>query len=89
MEERLYFEHLTPGRIFWQRVRYVIVRDGIVASAREFDPDARHYRQRYRLGAAFGELVASGCHAGSSASKLMTENLPTEAGGLGGSLEIR
>ena len=88
MEERLYFEHLTPGRIFWKSARYVIMRDrsGIRQRIR---PGSEAYRQRYWLGATFGELVASGCHAGSSASKPMTENLPIEAVGLGGSLEIR
>jgi len=85
----VYFEDLVAGQIFRGSREIVMERDRIVAFAREFDPHPGHVGEDTAADSAFGELVASGWHTASTASRLMTEALPVAGGGMGGSVEVR
>ena len=59
MEPELYFEDLTPGRVF-DLGTTVVDRDEMIAFARRFDPQPFHVDEEAGKASIFGALSASG-----------------------------
>ena len=59
MQPELYFEDLTPGRVF-DLGTTVVDRDEMLAFARRFDPQPFHVDEEAGKASMFGALTASG-----------------------------
>ncbi len=85
MTTPLYYEDFAVGQQFKSRNSYTIDRDGAVAFAREYDPQAQHIDDEGAKDSVFGELVVSGWHTSAATMRLKTEtDLLHISGGLVG-----
>ena len=70
----MYFDDLTVGQ-HWRRGPVRLSADGIVAFAREWDPQPFHVDPDAAARSRFGGLVASGAHIFALAARLFTTTL--------------
>jgi len=77
-----YFEDFTPGQVIELGSR-TITKDGIVAFAREFDPQPFHTDEAAAARSIFGGLLASGWHTGSLAMRILYDGLLKDTVSLG------
>lgn len=70
----VYFDDLTVGQ-HWRRGPAQLSADGIIAFAREWDPQPFHVDQEAAARSQFGGLVASGAHTFALAARLFTTTL--------------
>jgi acyl dehydratase len=89
MAQGMYFDDLSPGEVRRSARSIVMDRDSIIGFARQFDPHPGHIGEETAGSSSFGELVASGWHTAGVATRLITETMPIEGGGFGGSVEVR
>jgi acyl dehydratase len=71
---RRYFEDFTPGDEI-ELGQHTITKEGIIAFAREFDPQTFHLDADAAKDTIFGGLVASGWHTGSLTMRLFYEGV--------------
>jgi len=69
-----YWEDFTPGEVIELGSR-AISKDGILAFAREFDPQPFHTDEEAARHTIFGGLIASGWHTGSLSMRLFYDGL--------------
>lgn len=78
----LYFEDLTPGRLF-HTASHTITQDEIIHFARQFDPQPFHTDPETAKASVFDGLAASGWHTSSLTMSLITASeLKNVANGL-------
>jgi len=77
-----YFEDFAPGQVIELGSR-TITKDGIVAFAREFDPQPFHTDEAAAARSIFGGLLASGWHTGSLAMRILYDGLLKDTVSLG------
>ncbi len=77
-----YFEDFTPGQVIELGSR-TITKEGIVAFAREFDPQPFHTDEAAATRSIFGGLLASGWHTGSLAMRILYDGLLKDTVSLG------
>ncbi len=85
-ETLLYFEDLTPGRVF-EGGREPMDAERIKAFAREFDPQPFHTDEAAAKESFFGELVASGWHTAAVTMRMMVEVMPIAGGSIGAGID--
>jgi acyl dehydratase len=78
----LFFEDLTPGRVFELGSREVAA-DEIVAFAREFDPQPFHVDAEAAKTSPFGGLIASGWHSASLLMRMYVDEVLSQAASMG------
>ncbi len=67
----LYFEDLTPGRLF-HTASHTLTQDEIIQFARQFDPQPFHTDPEAAKTSVFDGLAASGWHTSSLTMRLIT-----------------
>ncbi|NWK79256.1 MaoC family dehydratase [Aquitalea sp. LB_tupeE] len=67
----LYFEDLTPGRVF-ETASHTLSQDEIISFARQFDPQPFHTDPEAAKTSVFDGLAASGWHTSSLTMRLIT-----------------
>jgi acyl dehydratase len=67
----LYFEDLTPGRLF-HTASHTLTQDEIIQFARQFDPQPFHTDPMAAKASVFDGLAASGWHTSSLTMRLIT-----------------
>jgi acyl dehydratase len=77
-----YFEDFAPGQVIELGGR-TITKEGIVAFAREFDPQPFHTDEAAATRSIYGGLLASGWHTGSLAMRILYDGLLKDAVSLG------
>ncbi|MBI2160739.1 MAG: MaoC family dehydratase [Candidatus Rokubacteria bacterium] len=77
-----YFEDFAPGDVIELGSR-TITKDGIVAFAREFDPQPFHTDEAAAARTIYGGLLASGWHTGSLAMRILYDGLLKDTVSLG------
>ena len=77
-----YFEDFAPGDVIELGGR-TITKEGIVAFAREFDPQAFHTDEAAATRSIYGGLLASGWHTGSLAMRILYDGLLKDTMSLG------
>ena len=77
-----YFEDFTPGQVIELGGR-TITKEGIVAFAREFDPQPFHTDEAAATRSIYGGLLASGWHTGSLAMRILYDGLLKDTVSLG------
>ena len=85
-ERLLYFEDLTPGRVF-EGGRELMDAERIKVFAREFDPQPFHTDEEAAKESFFGELVASGWHTAAVTMRLMVQAMPIAGGSIGAGID--
>jgi len=85
-ERLLYFEDLTPGRVF-EGGRELMDAERIKVFAREFDPQPFHTDEEAAKESFFGELVASGWHTAAVTMRMMVEIMPIAGGSIGAGID--
>ncbi len=82
MEPELYFEDLTPGRVF-DLGTAVVDRDEMLAFARRFDPQPFHVDEEAGKASLFGALAASGWFTASVWMRTYVDGVLARASSLG------
>ena len=77
-----YFEDFAPGDVIELGGR-TITKEGIVAFAREFDPQPFHTDEAAATRSIYGGLLASGWHTGSLAMRILYDGLLKDTVSLG------
>ena len=77
-----YFEDFAPGDVIELGSR-PITKEGIVAFAREFDPQPFHTDEAAATRSIYGGLLASGWHTGSLAMRILYDGLLKDTVSLG------
>ena len=77
-----YWEDFKPGQVIELGSR-TIDKDGILAFAREFDPQPFHTDEEAARHTVFGGLIASGWHTGSLSMRLFYDGLIKDVVSLG------
>ena len=77
-----YFEDFAPGDVIELGGR-TITKEGIVAFAREFDPQPFHTDEAAATRSIYGGLLASGWHTGSLAMRILYDGLLKDTMSLG------
>jgi acyl dehydratase len=80
--KKLYFDDLKIGDRF-QSETYVVIEDGIVAFAREFDPQSFHLDPKKAQQSIFKGLIASGWHTAAITMRLFAQTLNFAEGAIG------
>lgn len=78
----LFFEDLTPGRVFRGSTRFRLEAEAIKAFAAEFDPQPFHLDEAAAKHSIFDGLAASGWHTAAMTMRLLVESEFKVAGGL-------
>lgn len=74
MQDPLYFEDMAVGQTY-RSGPTTLDRDGIVAFARQYDPQPQHLSEDEARGSVFGTLVASGWQTAATTMRLQLEAL--------------
>jgi acyl dehydratase len=82
VEPELYFEDLTPGRVF-DLGTAVVDRDEMLAFARRFDPQPFHVDEEAGKASIFGALAASGWFTASVWMRTYVDGVLARASSLG------
>ncbi len=77
-----YFEDFKPGEVIELGSR-TITKEGIIAFAKEFDPQAFHVDEEAAKHTIYGGLLASGWHTGSLMMRLLYDGLLKDTVSLG------
>jgi acyl dehydratase len=77
-----YFEDLKAGDRF-SSARYVVTEEGIIAFAREFDPQSFHLNSAKAKQTIFEGLIASGWHTAAITMRLLVQTLNFAEGPIG------
>lgn len=77
-----YFEDLKIGNRF-QSDTYLVTQDGIVAFAREFDPQVFHFDPASAKTTMFEGLIASGWHTAAVSMRLFVQTMNVPGGIIG------
>ena len=77
-----YFEDFKPGEVIELGSR-TITKEGIIAFAKEFDPQAFHVDEEAAKHTIYGGLLASGWHTGSLMMRLLYDGLLKDTMSLG------
>jgi acyl dehydratase len=86
MTELLYFEDLTPGRVF-EGGRAEMTAEAIIGFARDYDPQPFHTDPEAAKESFFGGLVASGWHTAAVTMRMMVEVMPIGGGSIGAGID--
>jgi acyl dehydratase len=76
-----YLEDYAAGQIYWSG-RKRVVKDEIIAFAKEFDPQFYHLDEVAALKSPFKGLAASGWHTAAMTMRLMVDGEFSPAGGI-------
>ena len=79
---RWYWEDFPPGTVREFGAK-AVVRDEVVAFARDFDPQPFHLDEEAAAASLFGRLSASGWHTASMAMRMMCDAYLLESASLG------
>lgn len=74
MEIELFYEDLTPGRVF-NLGSQTVTKEEVIEFASEFDPQPFHLDEQAGKNSILGGLAASGWHTASMVMRLLAENL--------------
>lgn len=74
MEIELFYEDLTPGRVF-DLGSQTVTKEDVIEFASEFDPQPFHLDEQAGKDSILGGLAASGWHTASMVMRLLAENL--------------
>lgn len=77
-----YFEDFAPGDVIELGSR-TLTKEGIIAFAREFDPQPFHTDEAAAARSVYGGLLASGWHTGSLAMRILYDGLLNDTVSLG------
>jgi acyl dehydratase len=77
-----YFEDFTPGQVIELGSR-TISKEGVLAFAREFDPQPFHVDEEAAKRSIYGGLLASGWHTAALLMRLLYDGLLKDAASLG------
>ena len=86
MTEQLYFDDLTPGRVFKSASRRVEAAE-IVAFAEQYDPQPFHLDDAAARATMFKGLAASGWHTMAMTMRLIVESCPVAGGVIGSGVD--
>jgi len=78
----IYFEDLTPGRVF-ELGSVDVTEDEIIEFATRFDPQPFHIDREAAAESVFGGIIASGWHTCSMCMRLLVDGLLSESMSLG------
>lgn len=74
-DARLHFEDFAPGEIIELGSFPPLTEDGIIAFARQWDPQPFHTDREWARESMWGGIIASGWHTGAIAMRLLVDGL--------------